>query len=80
MIITAYAYFSKKSYLYVLAIVPIAMIDETIQVFSKRGPRISDVMIDCMGGLFGFIVVMMIFLLYRKIVQVKEGRNGYVEK
>lgn len=80
MIITAYAYFSKKSFLLVLSIIPIAMIDETIQIFSKRGPRISDVCIDCMGGLFGLIVVMIIFLIYKKIVHLKEGRNGYVEK
>lgn len=80
MIITAYAYFSKKSYLLVLSIIPIAMIDETIQIFSKRGPRISDVCIDCMGGLFGCIFVLIVIYVIKKVIQYIEGRYGYVEK
>lgn len=80
MIITSYAYFSKKSYLLVLSIIPIAMIDEIIQIFSKRGPRISDVCIDCMGGLFGCIFILIVIYVIKKVIQYIEGRNGYVEK
>ena len=38
----------------------VAILDETIQYFSNRHARVSDVILDFCGSLFGIIVVMLI--------------------
>ena len=65
-IITTYVLLTKRNHSWVLVVIPIAMIDETIQIFSKRGPGIKDVIIDCFGGLFGFLFVILIYMLCMK--------------
>ena len=42
-----------------------AFIDETLQIFSGRGPMILDVWIDCLGIGIGFGVTWFILRLYR---------------
>lgn len=42
-----------------------AMLDETIQIFSGRGPAIVDVWIDTAGAVFGIIVVSVIRLIIK---------------
>ena len=42
------------------AAVPVAAIDETIQIFTERGPAVKDVMIDICGYALGFMIVMLI--------------------
>lgn len=42
------------------AAVPVAAIDETIQIFTGRGPAVKDVMIDICGYAMGFMIVMLI--------------------
>ena len=42
------------------AAVPVAAIDETIQIFTGRGPAVKDVMIDICGYALGFLIVMLI--------------------
>ena len=44
-----------------------AAIDETIQIFSEnRGPRMSDVLLDGCGAIFGIAVFLLIAMLIRK--------------
>lgn len=76
MLITSYIvlFINKtKNYLLVAMIIPLAAIDEIIQIFSKRGPSIRDVGIDCLGGLFGFVVVMVILHAWKSV-------KFYIEK
>ena len=47
-----------------------ALIDETIQVFSGRGPAITDVWIDTAGAALGAAIVLLILSL------VKKGRKA----
>jgi len=42
-----------------------ALLDETIQIFSGRGPAIVDVWIDTAGAVFGIIVVSVIRLIIK---------------
>lgn len=42
------------------AVVPVAVIDETIQIFTGRGPAVRDVMFDICGYAAGFLIVMLI--------------------
>lgn len=42
----------------------VALVDETIQVFSKRGPRVPDIWID----MFGFISALAAFLIVQTLV------------
>ena len=42
------------------AAVPVAAIDETIQIFTGRGAAVKDVMIDVCGYALGFMIVMLI--------------------
>lgn len=44
-----------------------AVIDESIQIFSKRGPQISDVLIDFCGYVFGASVFLVVFLIVKAI-------------
>ena len=44
----------------------IAFIDETIQIFSKRGPKIQDVWIDMIGVAAGYLLIKLIEFLKRK--------------
>lgn len=40
--------------------------DETIQIFSQRGSRVADVVLDFSGALFGALMSALIVRLYRK--------------
>lgn len=40
--------------------------DETIQIFSQRGSRVADVVLDFSGALFGALIVTLIALLHRR--------------
>ena len=52
-----------KSFLYGAAA---AMTDEAIQVFSKRGNSMLDVLLDCAGVLFGILAVIIAEKIYRR--------------
>ena len=41
----------------------VAVTDETIQIFSGRGPAITDVWIDVAGGMLGCVIVILIMFL-----------------
>ncbi len=59
----------RRCWLYGLIAVPAAAADETIQRFSNRGSRLSDVGIDCLGVLLGLLLVFLILRNKNK----KEG-------
>ncbi len=40
--------------------------DETIQMFTRRGPAVKDVWIDCCGYTFGVLISFSVLLLWRK--------------
>ena len=42
-----------------------AFIDETVQIFSGRGPMIADVWIDLFGFCFSALIIHLAFLVYR---------------
>lgn len=50
----------------------VAFLDETIQVFSKRGPLITDVWLDISGGVTAMLLV---FALYYLINACKKKRG-----
>ncbi len=51
----------------------VAAVDETIQIFTGRGPSVWDVLLDCCGGVTGylmiFIAVWMAKMIYFEISQ-----------
>ena len=51
------------------------LVDETIQIFSSRGPALSDVWIDIGGYLIGAIVVLVVFFLTRAEGRKPENRK-----
>ena len=50
-----------------------ALIDETIQIFSGRGPMIQDVWLDSAGCLCGVLVMSLIVMIIDK---KRSGKNG----
>jgi VanZ family protein len=53
----------------------VAFIDETIQIFSGRGPAILDVWIDTLGFITLSFAVYLVFFL-RDLISKKETENG----
>ena len=49
------------------------LIDETIQIFSQRGPALTDVWIDVGGYLLGVLVVFVVFCIMRN----RQKKTGY---
>ncbi|MDD4730032.1 MAG: VanZ family protein [Dysgonamonadaceae bacterium] len=45
----------------------ISLIDETIQIFSRRGPEVRDVWIDATGIAIGIVVTTLICVIIRKL-------------
>ena len=55
----------------------IGLLDETVQIFSKRGSSVTDVWIDSLGYATGFILVLFLSLLVfviRHIARIRAGR------
>ena len=51
----------------VMACVAVAAVDESIQLFAiERGPQVRDVILDSCGAVFGIVVFLLVFYLYRK--------------
>lgn len=54
-----------------------AFVDETLQIFSGRGPMISDVWIDFCGSLCFSVAASLVYLLVKRIKLRKAGhKNG----
>ncbi|MCR4770693.1 MAG: VanZ family protein [Oscillospiraceae bacterium] len=53
-----------------------AAADETIQLFSGRGSRAADVLLDCSGAVFGIIVASVLLSLVRKRKRLRNGGLG----
>ena len=51
-----------------------ALIDETIQIFSGRGPAIADVWLDSAGCLTGVLLMSLIIIIVNKHIRKKEER------
>ena len=43
-----------------------AVLDESIQILSGRGPMVSDVLLDFCGFGFGLILLLLVFLLFQR--------------
>ena len=73
MLLSAYKLtFPKKEKLGVLLYAPaVAAVDEIIQIFSGRGPAVSDVLLDCCGAATGMAVV----LLMAATIGIIKNRN-----
>ena len=59
-----------------LALIGVAtpLIDETIQIFSGRGPALSDVWIDIAGYTLGALVVFGAFYLVSKVIRREQSQ------
>ncbi len=44
-----------------------AVIDESIQILSNRGPSVLDVLIDFSGSLFAVMIITLIYAIYKKV-------------
>ena len=55
--------------------VAVPLIDETIQIFSQRGPALSDVWIDVSGYIVGLLVISWFFILAHKVGKGDENRE-----
>ena len=51
-----------------------ALIDETIQIFSGRGPAIADVWLDSAGCLTGVLLMSLIIIIVNRHIRKKEER------
>ncbi len=65
-------YFKKLSLFPLFSSLLIAVTDETIQIFYDRGSQVADIWIDYAGALFGFFVVLGIFVLIKAIAKSKK--------
>ena len=64
----------KKCLMIIAVGMSVAIIDETIQIFTGRGPAVKDVLIDTGGYLIGFLIVVLINCRRnRKNEMVKSG-------
>ena len=55
----------------------VAFADETLQIFSGRGPMVSDVWLDFSGALcFGFATYFVCMLIERVIIKKAGAKNG----
>ena len=54
----------------------VALFDETIQIFSGRGPQVSDIWIDIAGYTLGVLVVAAVVTLRRKKREKSEKNNS----
>ena len=57
----------------VLFAIPAAFLDETIQIFSGRGPAIADVWIDLAGAAAGAGIACLIHMVRRRSGQIQGG-------
>lgn len=53
----------------------IAFMDETIQIFSKRGPAVADVWLDIAGGVTAMLLVFALYYLISAYKR-KRGKRG----
>ncbi|MCR5610927.1 MAG: VanZ family protein [Clostridiales bacterium] len=54
----------------------VALLDETIQIFTKRGPSVKDVWIDLAGVAAGFLISFLVHLLLRRMRRRKARRKA----
>ena len=54
----------------------VALFDETIQIFSGRGPQVSDIWIDIAGYAMGVIVVAAVVAFRQKKREKREKNNS----
>lgn len=54
----------------------VALFDETIQIFSGRGPMVSDIWIDIAGFATGVVIVVLIVAVKRKIKMKSKSSDG----
>ena len=60
----------------VLLSVPVAAIDETIQIFSNRGAALSDVLLDISGAALGFGVTFAAVVIVRRLISRKAHEKA----
>ena len=52
-----------------------AVIDEYIQIYTKRGSSVRDIVIDFLGFTFGFIIVSLIYLICVSVKRIMKKRK-----
>lgn len=53
----------------------IALLDETIQIFSGRGPKVQDVWIDALGVAIGMTVTTVVLVIIRVVKQHRSANH-----
>ena len=56
----------------------VALLDETVQIFSKRGAAVKDVWIDALGFFSSFVLVLFVLLIVFVIRHIRRVRNGRI--
>lgn len=56
----------------------IALLDETVQIFSQRGPSVKDVWIDLFGYAAALLLVLFVLLIVYVIRQINRVRCGRI--
>lgn len=65
----------KSLYLLFTTIVLTAVTDETIQIFSLRGPLVQDILLDVYGGSIAMLLALLVYLLIWSIQKYKNNRK-----
>lgn len=67
----------KRWYLWgALVGLALGAVDETVQIFTGRGPALTDVGIDFCGVVLGLLLCLLLRAVYRKWRQKKRDRDG----
>lgn len=54
----------------------ISFLDETIQMFTDRHARISDIWLDLLGATIGFLVYLLCYFIKKLIIKRKQSEQG----
>lgn len=56
----------------------VALLDETVQIFSKRGSSVKDVWIDTFGYVSAILLLLLVFLAILAIRHIRRIRRGRI--
>ncbi len=65
------SFFCGFSFFFVLAV---AVADEYIQSLSDRSSSVSDIVLDFVGAMLGFLVVLSAYALFKKLKKIKANK------
>ncbi|MBO4331113.1 MAG: VanZ family protein [Oscillospiraceae bacterium] len=67
---------SKRFWLLGAAAFAAAAADETIQLFTGRGARVKDVLLDCSGAVFGIVIAAALLAAVKSVKRSRKAARG----